>query len=122
MSKTEFPINNPVNPPDMNTDTNPIANKEALLNRIFPRNIVDSQLNTFTAEGTAMIKVNVVKMLDRNGFTPAINIWCAHTRNDKNPIAMRENTIARYPNIGFRLLTESTSDTIPIAGRITIYT
>src|SRR5690606_40201823 len=80
--------------------------------------MVESQLNTFTAEGTAIIIVNVENILDRNGFTPDINMWWAQTRKDKNPIAIREYTIARYPNMGFRLLTDNTSETIPMAGNI----
>ncbi len=42
---------------------------------IFPFHKVVNQLNTFTAEGIAINKVNKVKIEPKNGFTPATNIW-----------------------------------------------
>ena len=58
----------------MNIETKPMANKEAEFKRIFPPYNVAIQLNTFTAEGTAMMSVNNTKKLDMNGLTPDINI------------------------------------------------
>jgi hypothetical protein len=69
-----------------------------------------------------MISVKITKKFEINGFTPDINMWCAHTMKDKNAMASMEYTIALYPKIGFLECTESTSDTIPMAGRIMIYT
>ena len=66
------------------------------------------------------MSVNMTKKLEIKGLTPDINIWCAHTIKDKNAIAKIENTIALYPKIGFLACTESTSETIPIAGKIMI--
>jgi hypothetical protein len=59
------------------------------------------QLNTFTADGTAMISVKITKKFEINGFTPDINMWCAHTMKDKKAMARIEYTIALYPKIGF---------------------
>ena len=65
----------------------PIANNIAELSLILPPHNVVIQLNTLTADGTAIIKVNTTKKLDKKGFTPDINIWCAHTINEGNAIA-----------------------------------
>src|SRR5690625_2613742 len=94
----------------MNIDTNPSANKEALLNRMFPRKIVDNQLNTFTDEGTAITILKAEKILARKGLIPDINIWCAQTKNERKPIVRSEYTMARYPNIGLRRSEEHTSE------------
>ena len=83
-----------MSPPEINIDTNPIANKLAGLNRILPPYKVAIQLNTLTAEGTAIIKVNMTKKFEMKGFTPDINIWCAQTMKDKKAMASMEYTIA----------------------------
>ena len=101
-------------------ETNPLANSIAEVNRMFPLYKVEIQLNTFTADGTAMIKVNITKKFEINGFTPDMNIWCAQTRKERKPIASMEYTMALYPKIGFLECTESTSLTKPMAGRIMI--
>ena len=59
----------------MNREIKPIANNIAELYLILPPYNVAIQLNTFTAEGTAIINVKITKKLEINGFTPAINIW-----------------------------------------------
>jgi hypothetical protein len=104
----------------MNIDTKPIANSIGVFNLILPPYNVVIQLNTFTADGTAIIKVNTTKKLDIIGFTPDINMWCAQTINERKAIANMDKTIARYPKMGFRECTDKTSDTKPIAGRIII--
>jgi len=71
-------------------ETNPIEKSIGVFNLISPPYSVVIQLNTFTADGTAMIKVNTTKKLEINGFTPAINMWCAQTIKDKNPMAIIE--------------------------------
>ena len=80
----------PVKPPEINIETNPILNKQADVNLMLPPYNVAIQLNTFTADGTAIINVKTTKKLEINGFTPDINMWCAHTMNDKNAIANME--------------------------------
>ena len=59
----------------MNIETKPIPNRLAAVNLIFPPNKVAIQLNTLTAEGTAIINVNTTKKLDIKGFTPDMNMW-----------------------------------------------
>ena len=100
--------------------TKPILYNIGAFNLILPPNKVAIQLNTFTAEGTAMMSVNITKKLEMNGFTPDINIWCAQTINERKAIASIENTIALYPKIGFLACTDITSETIPIAGNMII--
>ena len=97
----ELPRKIPVNPPEMNKLTKPIANKVAGVKRMLPRQIVVSQLNTLIAEGTAINKVNNTNTDPRNGFNPVTNIWCDQTRKARIAIANKEPTIARYPKMGF---------------------
>ena len=59
----------------MKRETKPTANKDAGLYLMFALYIVVIQLNTFTADGTAIINVKITKKFEINGFTPAINIW-----------------------------------------------
>ena len=73
------------------------------------------QLNAFTAEGIAINKVVNVNTEPKKGLIPEINIWCAHTINDKNAIPKIEPT-----KIGLRELVEIISEVIPNAGKITI--
>jgi hypothetical protein len=47
----ELPSQIPVNPPEMNILTNPIAYSIAGVNRTFPRQMVVIQLNTFYCDG-----------------------------------------------------------------------
>jgi hypothetical protein len=51
---------------------------------------VEIQLNTFTAEGTAIIRVKTTKKLLINGLTPDINMWCAHTIKERKAMARME--------------------------------
>ena len=117
-----MPRNTPVNPPEINKLTNPMANNIPGVNRIFPLHHVVSQLNTLIADGTAINNVSNTKKEPRKGFMPVTNIWCAHTTNAKAVMANKEPTIAMYPKIGFRELIDMTSEAIPIAGKIIIYT
>src|SRR5690554_5639229 len=87
-----------------------------------PFQIVVVQLKAFTADGIAINKVVNVNTDPKNGFIPDTNMWCPHTKVDRNAIASKDPIIARYPKIGFLELAARISDTIPIAGKITIYT
>src|SRR5690606_27724816 len=104
----------------MNVDTIPIENNIAGFSCKLPFHIVVIQLNAFTAEGIAIKRVVKVNTDPKNGFIPDTNMWCPQTIVDKNPIAKIDATIALYPKIGFLELVDIISDTIPIAGRITI--
>ncbi len=44
-----------------------------------PPHIVPNQLNTFTAEGRAIIIVESMNVAPRAGFMPDWNMWCPHT-------------------------------------------
>ena len=57
----ELPRKIPVNPPEINMETKPIAYSIAGVKRMFPCQIVAIQLNTFIAEGTATSKVRNTK-------------------------------------------------------------
>src|SRR5579871_3445966 len=106
----------------MNNDTKPIANSIPTVNLRLPRHMVVIQLNTFTADGTAINNVKSTNIEPRNGLIPVTNIWCAQTRNANTAIPMSDMIIAKYPKIGLRLLQDNISDAIPIPGSIMIYT
>src|SRR3989441_12796741 len=57
------------------------------------RHIVPIQLNTLTAEGTAMIRVDTMNDEPSVGFIPLTNMWWPHTIQPRNPIATIANTI-----------------------------
>jgi len=90
----ELPKKIPVNPPEMNKLTKPIANNVAGVNRMFPRQIVVIQLNTLMADGTAIKRVSNTNTDPRNGFSPVTNMWCAQTRKARIQIANNEPSIA----------------------------
>ena len=50
------------------------------------------QLKILTPVGTAMIAVEMPNAVFATGPRPAANMWCAHTPNPMNPIAIPENT------------------------------
>src|SRR5690606_32412520 len=112
----------PVRPPVINVDTIPIENNIAGFICRLPFQIVVIQLNAFTADGIAINNVVKVNTEPKKGFIPDTNMWRPHTIVDKKAIANTEVIIALYPKIGLRALVANISDTIPIAGRITIYT
>ncbi len=83
-----------------------------------PRHSVASQLNIFTPVGIAISAVMNVK--NGRNTTPVVNMWCAHTLNERSPMPMVAHTKARYPNSGLRLKVGRTSLTTPSAGRMTM--
>src|SRR5262245_56305633 len=108
----------PLNPPMMKSETNATAFNSADVNWMFPCHSVPIQLNTFTADGRAIIMVETMKPIASIGFIPLINIWWAHTMNPSPAMPATEYTMGRYPNNGLRENVEIMSETIPIAGRI----
>ena len=74
MSNAEFPKKIPVKPPEMNSDTKPNANIIATVNLKLPFQIVVNQLNTFTADGTAINNVSNTKIEPKKGLIPVTNI------------------------------------------------
>ena len=60
--------------------------------RTAPPHTVPSQLKIFTPVGTAMSIVETPNAEVATGPMPLANMWCAHTPQPRNPIAMPENT------------------------------
>src|SRR5579871_2764601 len=84
--------------------------------------MVPSQLKIFTAVGIAISVVLVAKKVCAATGKPVANIWCAQTVKLRKPIAMPDHATKVYPKIGLRDKTGSTSETMPKAGKIRIYT
>ena len=89
---------------------------------MFPRHSVASQLKIFIPVGTA-ISIDTIMNQTLSGVDiPTVNMWCAQTSSEKNPIATVEKATALYPKIGLRAKTGRISEMIPNAGRIITYT
>ena len=67
----------------VNMMTKPIANNIGVSKVIAPRHMVATQLNTLTPVGTEIIMVENIKKSSPASGIPVVNIWCAHTMNDK---------------------------------------
>src|SRR6476620_9967804 len=100
MSNAELPRKIPVRPPEINKLTKPIEKSIPGVKRMLAFQSVVSQLKTFIAEGTAINKVSNTKNEPRNGFKPVTNMWCAHTKKERDAIANKEPTMAIYPKMG----------------------
>src|SRR5438034_7960342 len=66
-------------------------------NRRLPRHIVPIQLNTFTADGTAITSVDTMNDEPSVGFIPLMNMWWPHTSHHMfmsgmNPTLDRKST------------------------------
>src|SRR4029078_5250074 len=84
--------------------------------------MVPSQLNVLMALGKAINMVETMKVIPKAGFIPDTNMWCPHTTNPNPAMPAIEYTIGLYPKIGLRAKQESISLTMPIAGKIMMYT
>jgi hypothetical protein len=102
----------------MNIATKPIAKSSGVLKRMSPPHSVPNQLKILIPVGTAMNMVDRAKAEFATGPSPTANMWWAHTPQPMKPIAMPAKTMAAYPNIGLRAKVGSTSETMPIAGKI----
>ena len=100
----EFPRKIPVNPPDINKLTKPIANNIPTEKRILPRHNVVSQLNTFMADGTAISNVSNTKMEPSRRGNVTVDITFKHYR--------AAEIMAYLP-----MVTRTTSHTIRFVGR-----
>src|SRR3990167_3551230 len=84
--------------------------------------MVKSQLKTFTPVG---IEITMV-MMPKKAFTfapaPIVKKWCSHTINEKTVMARIAHTMDVYPKIRFLENVATTSEKIPKAGKIKIYT
>src|ERR1700682_458663 len=111
-------MNMPDRPPMTNMATKERAFNIGVVNRMLPPQRVPSQLNVLIADGTAMTIVEIMKLVPSSGFMPLWNMWWPQTMKPRPAIPIIEYAIARYPNTGLREKTGSTSDVMPIAGRI----
>src|SRR5690348_4332350 len=103
----------PVKPPIENTNTKPQAKSIGVSNVIEPFHIVAIQLKTFTPVGTAISIVAYMKKSCADALIPTVNMWCAHTMNDRIAIEEVAYTIDEYPNSGLRENVGMICETIP---------
>ena len=73
-------------PPTANVTMKPIVHSVAEWKRIRPRNMVNSQLNSFTPVGMEMIVVMMPKKALTLAPEPMVKKWCSQTKNDRTPI------------------------------------
>ena len=106
----------------MNCAMKPSAKSIGLRSRTDPPHTVPSQLKIFTPVGTAMSIVARPNAEVATGPMPDTNMWWAHTPQPRNPIAMPENTTIAYPNRGLRANVGRISETMPMPGRMRMYT
>lgn len=81
-----------------------------------PFHMVATQLNTFTPVGTAMSRVEYMKNNCAAVGMPTVNIWWAHTMNDRMAMAAVAWIIEMYPNSGLREKVGMIWEMIPKAG------
>jgi hypothetical protein len=67
----------------------------------FPNTICNCSNSNNPLIGTAMIIVADVKYARVSTSIPAVNMWCAHTTNPSNPIAIIAKIIPRFPKASF---------------------
>ena len=95
VSIDELARTTPVRPPIVNRKTNPSAHKQAAL--YVPYNVA-SHLKILIPVGTMMIIVADIKYARVSMSIPTVNMWCAHTTNSSNPIAIIAKIIPKFPN------------------------
>src|SRR5881409_1907320 len=83
----------PDRPPITNIATKATALSIGTWNRRLPRHIVPIQLNTLTADGTAITSVDTMNDEPSVGFIPLMNMWWPHTSHLRNAMPMIANTI-----------------------------
>ena len=98
MSIDEFVRTTPVRSPLVNRNTIPSAHKQAALYVIRVSYIVASHLNILIPVGTAIIIIADAKYARVSTSIPTVNMWCAHTTNPSNPVAIMAKIIPRFPN------------------------
>src|SRR5688500_7721472 len=76
----------PENPPIVNRNRNASANSIGGSKVSEPRHMVAVQLKIFTPVGTAMSMVASMKKSCPASGMPTVNMWCAHTMNDRKAI------------------------------------
>ena len=86
-------IKTPASPPDTNVIIKPMNQSIGVVNFTRPRNIVNSQLKTFTPVGIATIMVMIPKKEFTFAPPPIVKKWWSQTTNDINAIATIAHTI-----------------------------
>src|SRR2546422_3534308 len=102
--------------------TNPMAKGIGALSSTAPPHIVAIQLKILMPLGTAIASVMTMNGRRAEIEMPVVNMWWTQTPKDRNPMATVDRAIALYPKIGLWLIRGVTSEMIPIAGRIMMYT
>ena len=100
----------------------PRANSIGVEKVIEPFHIVPSQLNILMPVGTAIAMVVIVNTELAIGPRPTVNMWWLQTIQPMKPMIRPESTTTGYPNSGFFEKVGSISETMPIAGRMRMYT
>jgi hypothetical protein len=77
----------------VNRNTNPSAHEQAALYVIRFPYIVASHLNILIPVGKADLKY-----ARASTPVPTINMWCVHTTNPSNPVAIIAKISLRFPN------------------------
>ena len=112
----------PDRPPMMNISTKPIANSMGVVKRSWPPHMVPIQLKIFTAVGMAISMVVNENAVSAIGPRPVVNMWWLQTPKPRKPMQMPEKITNSAPNSGLRENVGRTSETMPMAGRIRMYT
>src|SRR5205823_8676215 len=112
----------PLIPPITNIVTKPIAKSMGVLSSMAPPHIVAIQLKILMPLGTAIASVMTMNGRRAEIESPVVNMWWTQTPKERKPIATVERAIALYPKIGLWDIRGMTSEMIPIAGRIMMYT
>jgi hypothetical protein len=76
----------PEKPPIVNRNRNAQAKSIGVSKVSEPFHIVADQLKTFTPVGTAISMVVSMKKSWPASGMPTVNMWCAHTMNERKPM------------------------------------
>src|SRR5690606_41284662 len=90
----------PVKPPMVNTKMKPMANSIGVSKVMDPRHMVAVQLKTLTPVGMEISIVPYMKNSWAVTGMPVVNMWCAHTRNDRMAMAQMRSEERRVGKEG----------------------
>src|SRR5580698_3918564 len=109
-------------PPLTNMEINPSAKSDAELICMFAPYRLPIQIRVMIVAGMVIVRVGNENRSDENGFIPLTNMWWPQTIQLRNPMDIIEYRITLLLSIGLRMLVMSTCVTMPMAGRIAMYT
>src|SRR5271169_4237166 len=81
-----------------------------------------SQIKVMIVAGMVIVSVGKENSSDENGFIPLTNMWWPHTSQLRKPMDIIEYRRTLALSIGLRILVTRTCVTIPMAGRMAMYT